>query len=257
MFFKKKAITSNATRDTYALNSPWYKQKLDKHLAVKYKYSAGRSHMGRLICRTKSSLKKKLTKIKIFSLFYYTNPACFLSYYYQPKTHRFLYLSVTSSGWLTYIPATTYRSLFSYIFINRNFVLKNYFLNSNIFFLFQIHKSIRVNNIEDGLTNTVKYITSNGSTGKLLSTNLSAFSILVQLPSGAKKIYSRYTKASLGYVLLDKRNYKNTKSGYWRNFGWKSIVRGVAMNPVDHPHGGRTKSIRYPRTPWGFTTKYK
>jgi large subunit ribosomal protein L2 len=34
-------------------------------------------------------------------------------------------------------------------------------------------------------------------------------------------------------------------------------VRGVAMNPVDHPHGGRTKAIRYQRTPWGKTTKYK
>jgi hypothetical protein len=28
------------------------------------------------------------------------------------------------------------------------------------------------------------------------------------------------------------------------------------MNPNDHPHGGRTKSIKYPRTPWGKTTKY-
>jgi large subunit ribosomal protein L2 len=49
----------------------------------------------------------------------------------------------------------------------------------------------------------------------------------------------------------------NTRSGYWRNFGLKPHVRGVARNPVDHPHGGRAKSIKYPRTPWGKTTKYK
>jgi large subunit ribosomal protein L2 len=49
----------------------------------------------------------------------------------------------------------------------------------------------------------------------------------------------------------------NGKAGYWRSFGLKSIVRGVAMNPVDHPHGGRTKAVKYPRTPWGHTTKYK
>jgi len=42
---------------------------------------------------------------------------------------------------------------------------------------------------------------------------------------------------------------KNTKAGFYKNFGRNSIVRGVAMNPVDHPHGGRTKSIKYPRTP--------
>jgi ribosomal protein L2 len=29
------------------------------------------------------------------------------------------------------------------------------------------------------------------------------------------------------------------------------------MNPIDHPHGGRAKAIRYQRTPWGKTTKYK
>jgi large subunit ribosomal protein L2 len=53
------------------------------------------------------------------------------------------------------------------------------------------------------------------------------------------------------------RKCTNVKSGYWRSFGVKPIVRGVAMNPVDHPHGGRTKAVRYQRTPWGHTTKYK
>ena len=52
-------------------------------------------------------------------------------------------------------------------------------------------------------------------------------------------------------------NCTNGKAGYWRSFGIKSLVRGVAMNPVDHPHGGRTKSIKYPQTPWGKTTKFK
>ena len=49
--------------------------------------------------------------------------------------------------------------------------------------------------------------------------------------------------------LQDNVNCLNGKAGYWRSFGSKSLVRGVAMNPVDHPHGGRTKSVKYPRTP--------
>jgi large subunit ribosomal protein L2 len=62
----------------------------------------------------------------------------------------------------------------------------------------------------------------------------------------------------LGPVSLSiKRKITNTKSGFWRTFGIKPIVRGVARNPIDHPHGGRTKAIRYPRTPWGKTTKFK
>jgi large subunit ribosomal protein L2 len=67
-----------------------------------------------------------------------------------------------------------------------------------------------------------------------------------------------YAFASVGRVLFkENRNFLNSKAGYWRGFGFKPTVRGVAMNPVDHPHGGRTNSIKYPRTPWGKTTKYK
>jgi large subunit ribosomal protein L2 len=49
----------------------------------------------------------------------------------------------------------------------------------------------------------------------------------------------------------------NGKFGYWRTFGKKPLVRGVAMNAVDHPNGGRTKSLKYSKTPWGTTTKFK
>jgi large subunit ribosomal protein L2 len=45
------------------------------------------------------------------------------------------------------------------------------------------------------------------------------------------------------------KNLTNNKSGFWRKFGSKSVVRGVAKNPVDHPNGGRTKSIKTPKTP--------
>jgi large subunit ribosomal protein L2 len=62
----------------------------------------------------------------------------------------------------------------------------------------------------------------------------------------------------LGRLALEEKvNYLNGKAGYWRSFGNKPLVRGVAMNPVDHPHGGRTKAVKYPRTPWGKTTKFK
>jgi large subunit ribosomal protein L2 len=45
------------------------------------------------------------------------------------------------------------------------------------------------------------------------------------------------------------------KAGRNRNRGWRSIVRGVAMNPIDHPHGGRTKGGRSDVTPWAWPTK--
>jgi large subunit ribosomal protein L2 len=69
---------------------------------------------------------------------------------------------------------------------------------------------------------------------------------------------SYYSLVFLGSLSLEeKKKFHNTKSGYWRSLGFKSTVRGVAMNAVDHPHGGRTKAVRYQRTPWGKTTKFK
>lgn len=48
------------------------------------------------------------------------------------------------------------------------------------------------------------------------------------------------------------------KAGRKRHMGWRPHVRGVAMNPIDHPHGGgegRTSGGRTPVTPWGKDTK--
>ena len=48
------------------------------------------------------------------------------------------------------------------------------------------------------------------------------------------------------------------KAGRVRHMGWRPHVRGVAMNPIDHPHGGgegRTSGGRTPVTPWGKDTK--
>ena len=47
------------------------------------------------------------------------------------------------------------------------------------------------------------------------------------------------------------------KAGRTRWMGWRGHVRGEAMNPVDHPLGGRTRGGRHPVTPWGFNTKGK
>ena len=55
--------------------------------------------------------------------------------------------------------------------------------------------------------------------------------------------------------LAEKKLLKPGKAGYNQNIGFKSIVRGVAMNPVDHPNGGRTKSCKPEKSPWGWIAK--
>jgi len=73
---------------------------------------------------------------------------------------------------------------------------------------------------------------------------------LIKLPSGVRKVFSIYSIGSLGCPALKENSGTNlTSAGYGRSLGKKPQTRGVAKNPVDHPHGGRTKSIKYPRTP--------
>jgi large subunit ribosomal protein L2 len=58
----------------------------------------------------------------------------------------------------------------------------------------------------------------------------------------------------------DQQNVKLGKAGRKRWLGKRPAVRGVAMNPIDHPHGGgegRTSGGRHPVTPWGKPTKGK
>jgi len=77
----------------------------------------------------------------------------------------------------------------------------------------------------------------------------------LKMPSGEMRMVSLDCWATIG--TLSNADYKNIiigKAGRSRNMGIRPSVRGMAMNPVDHPHGGgegRSKSGSHPRTPWG------
>ena len=62
---------------------------------------------------------------------------------------------------------------------------------------------------------------------------------IVRLPSGNKRLISREAQATLGIIHQDSEIARNRqKAGRIRWLGWRPSVRGVAINPVDHPHGG-------------------
>ena len=83
----------------------------------------------------------------------------------------------------------------------------------------------------------------------------------LRLSSGEMRLVSLACRASIGAVSNpDNQNIKLGKAGRNRWRGRRPSVRGVAMNPVDHPHGGgegRTSGGRHPVTPWGKPTKGK
>ncbi len=83
----------------------------------------------------------------------------------------------------------------------------------------------------------------------------------LRLSSGEVRLVRGECMASIGAVSNpDQQNVSLGKAGRKRWLGFRPHVRGVAMNPIDHPHGGgegRTSGGRHPVTPWGKPTKGK
>jgi large subunit ribosomal protein L2 len=81
---------------------------------------------------------------------------------------------------------------------------------------------------------------------------------LLKLPSGEQRMVQAACRATIGQVgNLDHENISIGKAGRTRWLGQRGHVRGVAMNPVDHPHGGgegRSKG-NHPQSPWGTPAK--
>ena len=84
---------------------------------------------------------------------------------------------------------------------------------------------------------------------------------LLRLSSGEQRMVRSECMASVGAVSNpDQQNIKLGSAGRKRWLGKRPSVRGVAMNPIDHPHGGgegRTSGGRHPVSPWGKPTKGK
>jgi len=81
-------------------------------------------------------------------------------------------------------------------------------------------------------------------------------SVLLKLPSGSLSLFSSKNLCTIGAVGFSEhklRNLKKAGASRWR--GRRPHVRGTAMNPIDHPQGGRTNGGKFPRTPWGRLAK--
>jgi len=114
-----------------------------------------------------------------------------------------------------------------------------------------------VHNISLSVTGCGVLCRSRGSFAKILQKNVKNKYIRIRLPSGEERLVHKYCKATLGTVSNIKKNIKKKNAGWARRMGKRPAVRGVAMNPVDHPHGGgegRTSGGRCSVSPWGKLT---
>lgn len=260
MFLQKKHVTSNASRNLVSWTSKWYDRSLPTALSFRKKSLSGRSSLtGRIVVRTKSSLLRRVKLYKINYNHRLANAGVVTTFKLVPFSNKLLLLVLFSSGEYSLFPSITGSTIFSLLtFRHQKRSLSSTRKTAYHSFVYRMRTFRKISNLEIYPGKGIQYVRSAGCSAKITKRDLNRHTALVMLPSGVRKFFSFYSTLLLGPCSLKlKRKLANTKSGYWRSYGVKPIVRGVARNPVDHPHGGRTKSIKYPRTPWGKTTKFK
>lgn len=116
-----------------------------------------------------------------------------------------------------------------------------------------------IHNIETKIGKGGQLARSAGSSAQLVGRD-GAYAV-IKLASGELRLIRGECYATVGAVSNpDHQNRSYAKAGRSRWLGKRPHVRGVAMNPIDHPHGGgegRTSGGRHPVTPWGISTKGK
>ena len=259
MFLRKSQVTSNASRKILKFSSKWYLKNTLTRISYRKLSTAGRSAQGHRILRTRGRLLTKIKLPKINYNFRLSYPSLLATFKVVPFSHKILMLLVLPSGGISYLPASDWQKVFSLIAFKTYSTTALITRNRTFMTLIATARQYRkVSNIEIWPGKGVQYARSAGTFGKITNRDLDNYTAIIHLPSGVRKIASVFGIVIPGRCAgIDKRLIRNTKSGFWRSYGFKPTVRGVAMNPVDHPHGGRTKAIKYPRTPWGKTTKFK
>lgn len=105
---------------------------------------------------------------------------------------------------------------------------------------------------------SISKISKSNGTYCVLIENINDFNLIkIKLPSLKYYFLNKNCFCSIGRNNLIMWKFsKFKKASYYIKNGFKQKVRGVAMNPVDHPHGGRTKTNKPEVSIWGWVTKY-
>jgi ribosomal protein L2 len=229
----------------------------------------GRSKKTGILCRTKGRVLHKHRYPLINSKFRTLSLSFIGGYYSLPLKLKTLSFVISASGDTCYIPTTSNHTLFQVsklvnAFFQNKKISQYLYLSDFIkipqicHLVWQLPKFKLISFLEVFPGRGAQYVKSPGSKSYIIKTNTKTNLALIKLPSGVHKTFSVYSVGFLGRIpLIDKNIKTQANAGFFKKLGKKSLSRGVAKNPVDHPHGGRNKAIKYQRTPWGKTTKFK
>ncbi len=229
------------------------KKEPEKSLLVPLRKTGGRNNMGRITVRHRGGGHKRYYRIIDFKRNKDGIPARVDSIQYDPNRSAFIALLVYQDGEKRYILWPHGLKVGDTVMSGEDAEIKV----GNCLPLSKIPMGTFVHNVELKIGKGGQLARSAGSYAQLLAKEGNYAHL--KLPSGEVRLVNLRCRATIGQVgNLDHENVVLGKAGAKRWLGIRPSVRGVAMNPIDHPMGGgegKSSGGRHPCSPWGWKTK--
>lgn len=235
--------------------SALYKGKPVKTLTEGLSKTGGRNNHGRTTAPNRGGGHKRRYRLVDFKRTKADVPATVERIEYDPNRTAFIALVKYADGELSYILAPQRLGVGDTVVSGKSVDVKP----GNAMPLASIPVGTIVHNVEMKPGKGGQIARSAGAYAQVVGRDQGYTTIRLQ--SGERRRVLGTCMASIGAVSNpDHSNINHGKAGRSRWLGRRPNVRGVAMNPIDHPHGGgegRTSGGRHPVTPWGKPTKGK
>jgi large subunit ribosomal protein L2 len=227
----------------------------EKSLVLHKKSMAGRNAMGRVTIRHRGGGHKRLLRIIDFKRNKHDVPAKVAAIEYDPNRSARIALLFYIDGDKRYILAPNGLKVGAMVMAGAHVEA----LDGNALPLSEIPLGVPVHNVEMHPGRGGQLVRGAGMAAQIMARE--GEYAHVKLPSGEIRMINVHCYATVGQVgNLDHENVSIGKAGRKRWMGWRPTVRGVAMNPIDHPMGGgegRSSGGGHPVSPWGKLTKGK
>jgi len=232
-----------------------WKGKPEKTLTEGLTSKGGRNNNGRITMRRTGGGHKRTYRMIDFKRRKFDVPATIERIEYDPNRTAFIALIKYDDGEKSYIIAPQRLDVGDKVISSEKADIKP----GNAMPLKNIPIGTIIHNVEMKAGAGGKIARSAGTYVQLVGRD--AGYAQIRMTSGEMRKVRMECMATIGAVSNpDQQNIKLGKAGRSRWLGRRPSVRGVAMNPIDHPHGGgegRTSGGRHPVTPWGVPTKGK
>ena len=225
----------------------------ERSLLEPMKKHAGRNSQGRITVRQHGGGNRRKYRVIDFKRNKFDMPATVETLEYDPNRTAFIALVKHEDGEKRYILAPVGLKVGDTVVSGERVDV----LPGNAMYIANIPVGTIIHNIELNPGRGGQQVRSAGNMGQLMSKE--GGRALIRLPSGELRYVSLNCMATIGQVSNeDSANVKVGKAGRKRHMGVRPSVRGVVMNPVDHPHGGGEGKSPIghpgPLTPWGKPT---